>query len=457
MSITVSKAKKFITNQSNVKSSIDILNEINENIFSYSSVAEVSPYTVEFKYYKEPIAINFNINNKRNTDSKNKREKNNISKEDKEQNKERTNRYRNNTIHKLIKSNPDLNSFLTLTLGDKDFKELIINTIKNNKDIDPNLYFNNLDKDLNALKGIKNILDYSFKSKEKLNSKQQRLRHSVINYLGLATGKEKKIIEKLKEKHKNISKKRFNQEVKREVCRQLNDLIFNGNSSSIDDANNQFRFFVERINRYLSSKEYGVNKFEYIRVMEMQKNGRIHFHLLCNLPFIDQWNLQKIWSNGIIHIQKVDNLYFKKKGIFITSKDSYSDKIRKISLYFAKELEITSSNPIACGRQIFTTSQGIRRPLKITSIYLLDIIRNYLKNINPIREYECNNEEEYKRDFKLKEYNLSKDLLYNKIHNIISKYIQEMIDITEANNKKIIDQEVFLEVIKNSPFKKDFI
>ncbi|ARM72089.1 hypothetical protein LMxysn_0454 [Listeria monocytogenes] len=51
-------------------------------------------------------------------------------------------------------------------------------------------------------------------------------------------------------------------------------------------------------------KEY---KFDYIAVPEMQKRGAYHFHiLLFGLPYIHTSKYAKIWKNGFVKINKVE-------------------------------------------------------------------------------------------------------------------------------------------------------
>ncbi|OGC45211.1 hypothetical protein A2V49_01215 [candidate division WWE3 bacterium RBG_19FT_COMBO_34_6] len=47
--------------------------------------------------------------------------------------------------------------------------------------------------------------------------------------------------------------------------------------------------------------------YKYIKVAEFQdknKRGAVHFHVMCNLPYIDSEVLEKMWGYGFIKIRK---------------------------------------------------------------------------------------------------------------------------------------------------------
>ena len=75
-------------------------------------------------------------------------------------------------------------------------------------------------------------------------------------------------------------------------------LTFAQNIIDLDYARYEFDKFIKRLKtRY--------NKFplQYIVVVEFQKRGAIHFHLLCNLPYVQANTLAEIWSHGFINIR----------------------------------------------------------------------------------------------------------------------------------------------------------
>lgn len=56
-------------------------------------------------------------------------------------------------------------------------------------------------------------------------------------------------------------------------------------------------------------------------MFEFQKRGAIHYHLLCNLPFVSSKELAEIWTHGFIKIKKIeDDLMFLQERYKIMKK-----------------------------------------------------------------------------------------------------------------------------------------
>jgi len=80
-------------------------------------------------------------------------------------------------------------------------------------------------------------------------------------------------------------------------------LTFKADIKDLKIANNLFKEFIKRLNKKMSKK------VGYIAVPEYQKKSRdvVHYHLLCDLPYIDANDLAKIWQHGFIQINKIKN------------------------------------------------------------------------------------------------------------------------------------------------------
>lgn len=95
--------------------------------------------------------------------------------------------------------------------------------------------------------------------------------------------------------------------------------------------NEKFSQFVENLRRrhgcggYIAVKEYG------------GKNGRVHFHLLCSIPFIDFRTLNRIWINTISDICYSSNIAVRTdpKTKFISNPDR---AMRYVCKYFTKAM-----------------------------------------------------------------------------------------------------------------------
>lgn len=121
-------------------------------------------------------------------------------------------------------------------------------------------------------------------------------------------------------------------------------LTFADNITDLKYANNQFRCFIKRLNRYLV--KLGKSPVEYVAVVEFQERGAVHYHLLCNLPYINAKELAQIWGNGFVKINKIDNV--DNVGAYVTkymTKDNADDRL--------------------AGNRSFFTSQGLNKPTEI--------------------------------------------------------------------------------------------
>lgn len=78
-------------------------------------------------------------------------------------------------------------------------------------------------------------------------------------------------------------------------------LTFRDEIFDLNIANSYFRSFIKRLSRLYPA-------FKYLCVPEFQKSGRVHYHLLCNIPFIEKNYLESVWGLGFCFIRKVDSV-----------------------------------------------------------------------------------------------------------------------------------------------------
>ena len=134
-------------------------------------------------------------------------------------------------------------------------------------------------------------------------------------------------------------------------------LTFKDNVTDLKYANKQFRCFIKRLNRYLA--KIGKSSVEYVAVVEFQKRGAIHYHLLCNLPFISAKTLQEIWGNGFIRINKIDD-------------------VDNVGAYVTKYMTKDNEDERLVGNRSYFTSQGLNKPIEIVNTDIENIIQSAL-------------------------------------------------------------------------------
>lgn len=105
-------------------------------------------------------------------------------------------------------------------------------------------------------------------------------------------------------------------------------LSFAENQTDLKVANIEFQKFLRKLKSELEMK------IKYLAVIEFQKRGAIHYHMLIDIPYVPVKWLQRLWTHGSIKINKikhVDNL-----GAYITkymSKDNADDRLKTVKGY----------------------------------------------------------------------------------------------------------------------------
>lgn len=163
-------------------------------------------------------------------------------------------------------------------------------------------------------------------------------------------------------------------------------LTFKENMTDIDEANKIFKKFVRYLRKY-------IEKIKYVAVIEFQKRGAIHYHMLCNIPYIKHSVLLDYWrrsgSDGSVNIQgikHVDNV-----GAYITS-------------YMMKN----AGDPRLKGKKMYLCSKGLDKPKEYNSYSAELIINEYIKEGKKV-VFTNSYESEHLGQIVYKEYNLKRD------------------------------------------------
>lgn len=133
-------------------------------------------------------------------------------------------------------------------------------------------------------------------------------------------------------------------------------LTFAENLTDLELARYEFDKFLKRLKTRF-------NGFQFVLVVEFQKRGAIHFHLLCNLPFVNVQELAKIWRHGFIRLNRIDNV--DNVGAYITkymTKDSIDERL--------------------IGKKCYSMSKGLNKPKEYTDE---KDISEVLKNLETVK------------------------------------------------------------------------
>ena len=157
-------------------------------------------------------------------------------------------------------------------------------------------------------------------------------------------------------------------------------LTFAEHVTDIKQANYEFKKFRQRL-------EYDIGiKLKYVAVIEFQKSGRIHYHVIFfNLPYIDSNYLSGIWANGFIKINAIEHV--DNVGAYITkymTKDSEDERLR--------------------GQKSYFTSRGLKKPVE--RCLEEKEIANIKEELSRKKVYEREFENEYTGKILYTQYNL---------------------------------------------------
>lgn len=192
------------------------------------------------------------------------------------------------------------------------------------------------------------------------------------------------------EKDKHINREKVFNRAKREIRRIINaniseyskfvTLTFKENMTDIKKANYEFKKFKQRLETYLKYK------LQYVAVIEFQKRGAIHYHVVIfNAPYIKNKKLQEIWKNGFVKINCIDNC-------------------DNVGAYVCKYMTKTDDDRLF-GEKMYFTSRGLERPVEIKEKERVDNLAVALPS--SLLTFESTFENEY-NTVVYKQYNMKK-------------------------------------------------
>lgn len=133
----------------------------------------------------------------------------------------------------------------------------------------------------------------------------------------------------------------------------------------ICEADAEFKKFVKRF-KY----KYKLDDFKYIAVREFMKNGRLHYHMICNWKeqFENEEQIKKVereigqpggtWGNGFVDVKNLDH-------------------VDNIGAYIVKYMTKNVALELFKGKKIYLCSKGLQRPLEYTDYNAQLIIDQY--------------------------------------------------------------------------------
>lgn len=117
---------------------------------------------------------------------------------------------------------------------------------------------------------------------------------------------------------------------------------FGDNIVDMNYANKEFKKFIQRI-----KSRYG--DFKYLVVLQFQKRGAIHYHMLADFEYIEQSELERLWGNGFVWIN----------DLLHANKDSPVDNV---GAYIIGYMNKNVLDKRLMGKKAYFTSRNLDRP-----------------------------------------------------------------------------------------------
>lgn len=132
-------------------------------------------------------------------------------------------------------------------------------------------------------------------------------------------------------------------------------LTFQENIEDLELANQVFKRFMKYMNEDLKKKN--LKSLKYVAVVEFQKRGSIHYHLLCNLPkYYSFTKLRNRWRQAISALDIAGTGSTKQERI---------DKVDNVGAYIVKYMTKEKADERLIGKKMYQTSRGLVKPQEV--------------------------------------------------------------------------------------------
>lgn len=204
--------------------------------------------------------------------------------------------------------------------------------------------------------------------------------YEKLNVIGKGGYKERKGLNQ--DENYNKTKRKRRNMIRQLICANFDStskfvtLTFDNDQEhdikDVKQCNTEFKKFIQRM-------KFKYSELKYVAVVEFQdKNdrGAVHYHMVCNLPYIKKSELSEIWGNGFVKINAID-------------------KVDNVGAYVIKYMTSEIDDKRLQGLKAYNSSKNLIRPLEAVSwrsedSELLKEIEEKVKNKSPsyFGEYE---------------------------------------------------------------------
>lgn len=143
-------------------------------------------------------------------------------------------------------------------------------------------------------------------------------------------------------------------------------LTFADNITDIKFCNKEFKNFIKRL-KY----NYNLNNLKYVAVIEFQKRGAVHYHVMLTTPYIPLQEIQTLWGHGFVFINKINN-------------------VDNLGAYLVKYMTKDSSDTRLQGEMAYLHSRNLKKPIEVSNINCPDLFNSHMMILEQkIKQKKC--------------------------------------------------------------------
>jgi hypothetical protein len=161
---------------------------------------------------------------------------------------------------------------------------------------------------------------------------------------------------------------------------------FGENIVDIKKANQYFTKFIRKFNNDL---RYTKNNLKYVAVIEFQKRGAVHYHVLFfNLPFIKKIydRINELWGHGFVIQRKIN-------------------RVKNLGAYLGKYITKQADDNRLYDEKCYFASKGLKKPRTIHNQSIVDFVSEFIPE--KIKPYEKTIPSDHCGNIKYRRYDLT--------------------------------------------------
>ncbi len=131
-------------------------------------------------------------------------------------------------------------------------------------------------------------------------------------------------------------------------------LTFKENVTDVAQANKEFENFIKRLRR-----KYG-SDFKYLSSIEFQERGAVHYHIISDICYVEEEEMEKIWGHGFVKIKFIETA-------------------KHCAVYAGKYMRKGIADDRLKGKKGYWTSKNLVKPVEFLNQKADDLLKSHPK------------------------------------------------------------------------------